>query len=44
MGNYGNGISEVFIRSVVSLYDGAKAIVRVDYDSSEEFEVEVGMY
>ena len=36
-------ISEVLIRSVMSLYDGAKTRVRVDSELSEEFEVKAGM-
>ena len=39
-----NGIPEVLIRSVMSLYDGVKTRVRVDSELSEEFEVKVGMY
>ena len=35
-------ISEVFVRSVMSLYEGAKTRVRVDSALSEEFEVKVG--
>ena len=38
------GISEVLIRSVMSLYEGEKMKVRVDSYLSEEFEVEVQMY
>ena len=34
---------EVLVRSVMSLYEGARTIVRVDFDFSEEFEVNVGM-
>ena len=33
------GIPEVFVRSVMSLYEGAKTRVRVDSELSEEFEV-----
>ena len=36
-------IPEVLVRSVMSLYGGAKTRVRVDYELSEEFEVRVGM-
>ena len=38
------GIPEVFVRSVMSLYEGAKTRVRVDSELSEEFEVKVGMH
>ena len=38
------GISEVVVRSVKSLYKGAKTRVRVDSVLSEEFEVKVGMH
>ena len=34
---------EVFVRSVMSLYEGVKTRVRVDYELSEEFEDKVGM-
>ena len=37
------GIPVVLIRSVKSLYDGAKTRVRVDSELSEEFEVKVWM-
>ena len=37
------GIPEVLVRSVMSLYEGARTRVRVDYGLSEEFEVKVGM-
>ena len=37
-------ISEVLVRSVMSLYDGARTRVRVDSELSEEFEVNVGMH
>ena len=36
-------IPEVLVRSVTSLYEGAKPRVRVDSELSEEFEVKVGM-
>ena len=36
-------IPEVLVRSVMSLYEGAKTRVRVDSELSEEFEVKVGM-
>ena len=38
------GIPEVLIRSVMSLYEGAKTRVRVDSELSEEFEVKVEMH
>ena len=38
------GILEVFVRSVTSLYEGAKTRVRVDSELSEEFEVKVRMH
>ena len=34
----------VLVRSVMSLYEGAKTRVRVDSELSEEFEVNVGMH
>ena len=37
------GMPEVLVRSVISLYEGAKTRVRVDYELSEEFEVEFVM-
>ena len=37
------GIAEVLVRSVMSLYEGAKTRVGVDSEFSEEFEVKVGM-
>ena len=37
------GIPEVLVRSLISLYKGAKTRVRVDYELSEEFEVKVDM-
>ena len=36
------GILEVLVRSVMSRYQGEKARVRVDFELSEEFEVNVG--
>ena len=38
------GILEVLVRSVMSLYKGAKARVRVDFELSEECEVNVGVH
>ena len=38
------GIPEALVRSVMSLYEGAKTRVRVDSELSEEFEVKVGMH
>ena len=38
------GIPEALVRSVMSLYEGAKTIVRVDSDISKEFEFKVGMH
>ena len=38
------GIPDVLVRSVMSLYDGAKTWVGVDSELPEEFEVKVGMY
>ena len=35
---------EVLVRSVMSLYEGAKTKVRVDSELSEEIEVKVGMH
>ena len=37
------GLSEVMIRAVMSLYDGAKTRVKVGSAYSEEFEVKVGV-
>ena len=37
-------IPEVLVRSVMSLYDGAKTMVRADCELSEEFEVNVGIH
>ena len=36
------GMPEVLVGSVISLCEGAKTRVRVDYELSEEFEVKVG--
>ena len=38
------GIPEVLIRSVMSLYEGAKTRVRVDSELSKEFQVKVRMH
>ena len=38
------GIPEVLVRSVMSLYEGAKTRVGVDTEWSEEFEVKVGIH
>ena len=38
------GLSEVIVRAVMSLYDGAKTRVRVGSACSEEFEVKVGVH
>ena len=38
------GQSEVIVRAVMSLYDGAKTRVRVGSACSEEFEVKVGVH
>ena len=37
------GISEVLVRSVISLHEGAKTRVIVDSELSDELEVKVGM-
>ena len=37
------GIPDVLVRKVMSLYDGARTIVRGDNELSEEFEDKVGM-
>ena len=37
-------IPEFLVRSVMSLYEGAKTSVRVDSELSEEFDVKVGMH
>ena len=37
-------IPEVLVRSVMSLYEGARTRVRVDFELSEEFEVKVGIH
>ena len=38
------GLSEVMVRAVMSLHDGAKTRVKVGSAYSEEFEVKVGVY
>ena len=38
------GMPEVLARSVMSLYEGVKTGVRVDYELSKELEVEVGIH
>ena len=38
------GLSEVIVRAVMGLYDGAKTRVRVGSAYSEEFEVKVGVH
>ena len=38
------GLSEVMVRAVISLYDGAKTRVRVGSAYSEEFKVKVGVH
>ena len=38
------GISEVIVRAVMSLYEGAKTRVRVGLELFEEFEVKVGVH
>ena len=38
------GLSEVMVRAVLSLYDGAKTRVRVGSAYSEKFEIKVGVY
>ena len=37
-------IPEVLVRSVMSLYEGAKTSIRVESELSDEFEVKVGMH
>ena len=34
----------VLVRSLMSLYEGAKTRIRVDSELSEEFEVKLGMH
>ena len=34
----------MLVRSVMSLYEGVKTRIRVNYELSEEFEVKVGMH
>ena len=38
------GLSEVMVRAVISLYDGAKTRVRVGSAYPENFEVKVGVH
>ena len=38
------GISEVLVRSVMSLYEGARTRVRVDSELSQEIEAKVEMH
>ena len=38
------GIPDVLARAVMRLYEGAKSMVRVDSELSDEFEVKVGMH
>ena len=38
------GIPEVWVRSVMNLYEGAKMTVRVDSELTEELEFKVGMH
>ena len=38
------GMSDVLVRSVMNLYEGAQMGVSVDSELSEEFEVKVGMH
>ena len=38
------GLPEVFVKSVMSLYEGAKTHIRVDSELSEDFEVNVGIH
>ena len=39
-----NGIPDVLVRSVMSLYEGAKTMVRVGSELSEDFVIKVGMH
>ena len=38
------GIPDVLVRSVMSQYEGAKTMVRVDSELTEEIKVNVGMH
>ena len=38
------GLSEIIVRAVISLYDGAKTSVRLGSAYSEEFHVKVGIH
>ena len=42
--NRNKGMPEVLVRSVMSLYGGAKTRVREDHELSEELEVKVGLH
>ena len=44
MGNEKKGTPDILIRSVLSLYKGAKTRVKVDSELSQEFEVKVVMH
>ena len=44
MDNEKKGISEVMVRAVMNLYDGAKTRVRVGSAYSEKFELKVGVH
>jgi len=38
------GVEEWLVSAVMSMYTGAKTVVRTVYDNSNSFEVEVGMH
>ena len=44
MGHDKKGLSEVMVRAVMSLCDGARTRVRVRSAYSEEFEVKIGIH
>ena len=44
MGHQKEVLSEVMVRAVMSMFDGAKTRVRVGFAYSEEFEVKVGVH
>ena len=44
MGNEEERIPEILVRSMMSLYEGAKTSVRADSELSDEFEVKVRMH